>query len=205
LGRKSILYTVKNEVQREIKVKKSRFISSIFPVSSLKEAEQIRARIKKRFSDAAHHPFGLRVGCKRITERYSDDGEPPKSSGFPILQVLKNESLTNTLIVVTRYFGGTKLGLGGLNRAYRESASLVVNDAKKKRYVPLVKLKVVIKDKYAGKVRNSLVRFGARVLEEQYQNKPYYVIEIEKSKGKGLVESLKNITKGEIEIVSVNR
>lgn len=203
MSEKSVLYTVKEKVQKEIKVKKSRFIASVFPVSSLMEAEEIRAHIKSKFKDATHHPFGLRVGCKKIKEIYSDDGEPPKTSGFPILQVLKNESLTNTLIIVTRYFGGIKLGLGGLNRAYRESASLVASASEKKPYIPLVKLKVIVDSKDVGKIRNIVERSGARVLEEKYRNNPFYVIEIEESKIKRLIESLKSISKGDIEIIKI--
>lgn len=198
-----ILYTVKTEVRREIVIKKSKFIATIFPISSLDEAQKKLNEIKMEFRDATHCPYSLRIGYERIIERFSDDGEPPRSSGLPILQELKKTNVTNILLVVTRYFGGIKLGLGGLNRAYRESAMLVLDTAKKVRSLPLVRFDLSLDRVYSGKIRNILEHFNARIIQENYGDKAEYSVKIEKERKKGFLEALKTVTRGKIRIREV--
>lgn len=114
----------------EIKEKGSRFAAFAIPVSSVAEAEIELAAIKKRDYDATHHCSAFRIGIQGSEFRYSDDGEPSSSAGLPIFRQLEGRSLTNALVVVVRYYGGTKLGTGGLVRAYGEAASLALNLAK---------------------------------------------------------------------------
>ncbi|MEJ2053208.1 MAG: YigZ family protein, partial [Calditrichaceae bacterium] len=92
----------------EIKVKGSKFISAVFPVSSKEEAETVYADIKKKYYDATHNCFAYRINANNF--RYSDDGEPNGTAGKPILQIIDNKGMNEILCVVTRYFGGTKLG-----------------------------------------------------------------------------------------------
>ena len=102
----------------EIIEKKSRFIADIFSVSSEEEALQILEKVKKKYWDARHHCWAYVVGDEQVQERCSDDGEPSGTAGKPILEVIRGNEIHNVLIVVTRYFGGTLLGTGGLVRAY---------------------------------------------------------------------------------------
>lgn len=102
----------------EVVEKKSRFIASIFPVHSEEEALEYISRIRKNYYDARHNCFAYVIGEKNETERCSDDGEPSGTAGRPMLDVLTGQGLHDVLVVVTRYFGGTLLGTGGLVRAY---------------------------------------------------------------------------------------
>ena len=102
----------------EISVKKSRFISHILPVSNEEEAISFIEGIRKQHRDATHNVYAYRAGG---TDRFSDDGEPSHSAGLPVLDMMIKENLDYICVVITRYFGGTKLGVGGLVRAYTGS------------------------------------------------------------------------------------
>ena len=107
----------------EITEKKSRFIADVFPVASEEEAASHIEKIRKQYWDARHHCWAYVIGRNPGTERMSDDGEPAGTAGKPILEVIKGRRLTDVLVVVTRYFGGTLLGTGGLVRAYTSAAA----------------------------------------------------------------------------------
>ena len=105
----------------EIIEKKSRFIANILPVTTEDEALAFIERMRKTYWDARHNCSAYVIGFHPELQRCSDDGEPAKTAGRPMLDVLINEGLRNTAVVVTRYFGGTLLGTGGLVRAYTEA------------------------------------------------------------------------------------
>jgi uncharacterized YigZ family protein len=190
------LFTVTARHGNELIVKKSRFIASLYPVQSERAVKEMLAEIKQKHRNATHHPYAYRIGYERINERSADDGEPPKSSGLPLLQELQNALLTNVLLAVTRYFGGIKLGLGGLSRAYRESALQVIMTAKKIPAIPLVRLEVSIPQEDAGRIRNLLERFNARIVEETYAENATYIVEIEKDTYPSCTEAINNMAKG---------
>lgn len=121
--------TVKAAASAEQIIEKSRFIAHIRPVSSREEADAFIAEIKKAYRDATHNVPAFVIGDKMQLQWASDDGEPQGTSGAPIVQMLVKEGITNVCIVVTRYFGGIKLGTGGLVRAYTSSAKLAVEAA----------------------------------------------------------------------------
>ena len=103
--------TIKNNVNAEITVKKSKFIANIFFVSSEEEAKTIIENINKKYHDARHNCYAYIIDEKCMhTERFSDNGEPSGTAGAPILDVLKNKDLHNIIVIVTRYFGGILLG-----------------------------------------------------------------------------------------------
>jgi len=107
--------------------KKSRFISYVQPVYSEEEAMQFLGSIRKKHYDATHHCYAYILGESMNVQRSSDDGEPSGTAGVPILEVLKKEEITNSIVIVTRYFGGILLGAGGLIRAYTEGAARGIN------------------------------------------------------------------------------
>lgn len=113
--------TVYRGGQGEIEEKKSRFIANIFPISNEEEALDFLAKIKKQYWDARHNCFAYTVGKNFELQRCSDDGEPGGTAGRPMLDVLVKEGVHNCIVVVTRYFGGTLLGTGGLVRAYQKA------------------------------------------------------------------------------------
>ena len=116
--------TVAKEATAEQIIEKSRFITYVKPVSTKEEADEFIAAIKKKHKDATHTVPAMVLGEKFQVQWASDDGEPQGTSGAPIVQMLVQEGITNVVIVVTRYFGGIKLGTGGLVRAYTGSAKL---------------------------------------------------------------------------------
>ena len=110
--------TVYSGGEAEIVEKKSRFIATVRPVSSEEEAVAFIAEMKKKYWDARHNCSAFVIGDRQEMSRCSDDGEPAQTAGKPMLDVLIGQKLKNTVVVVTRYFGGTLLGTGGLVRAY---------------------------------------------------------------------------------------
>ena len=121
--------TIRQEATAEQIIEKSRFIAHARPVSDREEADAFVAEIKAKYKDATHNVPAMVIGDKSQIQWASDDGEPQGTSGAPIVQMLVSEGLTNLVIVVTRYFGGVKLGTGGLVRAYTSSAKLAVEAA----------------------------------------------------------------------------
>lgn len=124
----------------EIKVKGSRFIGEALPVTSVSEAEAALRAIRKREYDATHHCSAWRIDPVGREFRYSDDGEPSNSAGMPIFRQIEGRDLSGAIVVVTRYYGGTKLGTGGLIRAYGEAASLALEDANIREIIPRSRL-----------------------------------------------------------------
>lgn len=121
--------TIKKDATVEQIIEKSRFIAHARPVSDRDEADAFIAEIKAKYKDATHNVPAMVIGDKSQIQWASDDGEPQGTSGAPIVQMLVSEGITNLVIVVTRYFGGIKLGTGGLVRAYTSSAKLAVEAA----------------------------------------------------------------------------
>ena len=121
--------TIRQEASETQIIEKSKFIAHAKPVSCREEADAFVAEIRGRYKDATHNVPAMVIGDKSQIQWASDDGEPQGTSGAPIVQMLVNEGLTNLVIVVTRYFGGIKLGTGGLVRAYTSSAKLAVEAA----------------------------------------------------------------------------
>ncbi|MFW5687166.1 MAG: IMPACT family protein [Halanaerobium sp.] len=119
------------EVRNQIK--DSKFYGSIFSIKNRKEAEKRITEIKEKYSDATHNVSAFRVESplldQEAVEYFNDDGEPSGSSGPPVLEAIKGNNLINTVIIVTRYFGGSKLGIGGLIRAYGDTARLAIKEA----------------------------------------------------------------------------
>ena len=128
--------TIANEFRTEYSIEKSRFISTIAPVTTEAEAQTFIQRISKEFWDATHNCTAYAIGPRQEQQRSSDNGEPSGTAGKPMLEVLKKTGITNVAIVVTRYFGGIKLGAGGLIRAYSHSAAKAVQEGPKLLITP---------------------------------------------------------------------
>ncbi|WP_066372164.1 YigZ family protein [Neobacillus fumarioli] len=116
-------YTVKAYGEHEINIQKSRFIAHVQRAESEQEAQEFIQNIKKRHWNATHNCSAYLIGENDQIQKANDDGEPSGTAGVPILEVLKKRNLKDTVVVVTRYFGGIKLGAGGLIRAYGKAAS----------------------------------------------------------------------------------
>ncbi|MBO7634469.1 MAG: YigZ family protein [Lachnospiraceae bacterium] len=136
--------TIQQEATGEITEKKSRFIATLRPVSTEEEALAFIAEMKKKYWDARHNCSAYIIGTDKPLERCSDDGEPSRTAGMPMLEVLKGCGLSNICAVVTRYFGGILLGTGGLVRAYQAATA------------EGIKSSVILTRKYLNKIKLTL-------------------------------------------------
>ncbi len=122
--------TVASQAEVELEEKKSRFIAICQPLATESEANAFVSGVRHRFPDATHHVYAWILGGEQNLQRYSDDGEPSGTAGIPVLDVLRKNGIDQAGIVVTRYFGGTLLGTGGLARAYGHAAMMALEAAK---------------------------------------------------------------------------
>jgi uncharacterized YigZ family protein len=157
------------EIRRELEVLNSRFIATLAPVANVPEARAFIARIKKEFADASHNvPAYIIGGGNTVTEFCSDDGEPAGTAGKPALAVLRGSGLGDVAAVITRYFGGTLLGTGGLVKAYTESTQLVVNAVGRGRRVSVHVVMLVFPYNLLERIRTLAARQHAEILGEDY-------------------------------------
>ena len=136
--------SVSKEFRHEYIVDKSRFITTISPCTTEEEAQAFIGRINKEFWDATHNCTAYTLGPKQEQQRSSDNGEPSGTAGKPMLEVLKKTGITNVAVVVTRYFGGIKLGAGGLIRAYSHSVAETLRLAPKELHTTRTQLQATI-------------------------------------------------------------
>lgn len=157
--------------QKELEIKKSIFLATLIPVKNEEEAQEAIAKMKKEKRDATHNCSAYRIGTERIYEKSSDDGEPQGTAGHPMLHVLQMNELTNTLAIVTRWFGGIKLGAGGLTRAYTQSLADAVKEADLVRYTPHEKYTVSFPYTTAGAFENHIKGTDIIVKDRQFFDK----------------------------------
>ncbi|MCI5852867.1 MAG: YigZ family protein [Clostridiales bacterium] len=146
--------TVRKQAEAVQVIEKSRFIAHVCPVESREEADVFLAEIREKYKDATHNVPAMVIGDKSQIQWASDDGEPQGTSGAPMVQMMVKEDLTNLIVVVTRYFGGIKLGTGGLVRAYTSSAKLGLEAAGICSVRELAELTVKIDYPHLAKIQN---------------------------------------------------
>ncbi|MDR6867970.1 putative YigZ family protein [Microbacterium resistens] len=148
--------TISSAVTHELVERKSRFIAHASPVSSVAAADALIASVRKAAWDASHHCTAMVLGVQGDQARSSDDGEPSGTAGVPMLEVLRRRRLTDVVLIVTRYFGGTKLGAGGLVRSYSSAASEVLDRARIVHRGLLRQVTIDIPHADAGRLDNML-------------------------------------------------
>lgn len=185
----------------ELEEKKSRFIADTLPISSQEEALAFIEQIKKKYWDARHHCYAYVLGDRHEIQRFSDDGEPGGTAGKPMLDVLLGEDIHNLVVVVTRYFGGTLLGTGGLVRAYSGAAKagLANSVILEKQQGRLLLLQTNYSD--LGKVQYLLLGNSIPILSEDYGADVTFEILIPLELEKNITEQLVDNTGGRISIV----
>lgn len=157
------------EMRREHVVVNSRFVATLAPVFSVEGAREFISRIKKEFADASHNvPAYIIGGGNTVTEYFSDDGEPSGTAGKPALAVLRGSGLGDVAVVVTRYFGGTLLGTGGLVKAYTESTQMVVNVVERGQRLPVHVAMVAIPYNLLERARLLVTRQRGEILDEEF-------------------------------------
>lgn len=159
MSSKDIYYTIKHTSEGQYRDKASKFIAKAFPVKNEEEVKQILADLKKQYWDANHHCYAYLLKIDKSVFRTNDDGEPSGTAGRPILGQLNSKNLTNTLIVVLRYFGGTKLGVSGLINAYKNAACNALDNAEI--------IQQILKDYYEIKFGYELMNDVMRIIKEK--------------------------------------
>ncbi len=188
--------TIHQYGEGEMIINKSRFIGYSKPIESEEEAIEFIEEIKTKHKDATHNVFAYVVGEDSIIQRYSDDGEPNGTAGIPIIEILKKEELRNTVVVVTRYFGGIKLGVGGLVRAYIKGAKLGLDESQIVEKILHNKLKFKIDYTLYGKVENELMAKNYTVDSVEYDEFVNISVLSPFDKTEQLIDLMKNLSSG---------
>lgn len=184
----------------EIIEKKSRFIANVFPVASEEDAARIIAETKKKYWDARHNCYAFIIGGNPGISKCSDDGEPSGTAGKPILEVLSGEGVSNVLVVVTRYFGGTLLGTGGLARAYSSAAKaglagsrIITKEAGKR---------IILETGYdsIGKIQYIVSQMELAVIDTKYSDKMEMELAVSLNDAGQFVKKVTEATSGQVKI-----
>ena len=191
--------TVENEAQAEIEVKKSRFIASVKRVETEAEAFEFINSVKSKFKEASHNVYAF-VCRDNNSQRYTDDGEPSKTAGMPVLDVLLKNGITDACIVVTRYFGGTLLGTGGLVHAYGKAAKDGVEAAGIIKMVYSKIYSLTTDYSYIGKIQHTAAEKGYEIIDTQFGQSVYITISSESSKAERFIEDITQITNGQAKV-----
>lgn len=160
--------TIYSSCTGEFVMKKSRFIASIIPVETEEEATAFIDEIKKKYWDATHNCSAYVIGTKNPIMHCSDDGEPSKTAGRPMLDILLNQGLTNLVVVVTRYFGGTLLGTGGLVKAYQSATIEGLNQGNMITKTLGYKMEIKTDYNFIGKIQYYLAQKNIPTLSSDY-------------------------------------
>ncbi|MEC8251945.1 MAG: YigZ family protein [Planctomycetota bacterium] len=176
------------------KVKGSRHVANLFPVASAEEIEAALATVRARMPDANHHAFAWRLGRSDHEFRYSDDGEPSGAAGRPMLQQLDGHELTDVLAVVSRYFGGTKLGTGGLARAYGGAVRAALALAEIVVVVPRAQLVVAHAYDDSGALAAVWSQFGIAPEHADYGSNVTVTLSIPQARAEELARAIRDAT-----------
>lgn len=182
------------------KVKGSRFIADAAPAADAAAADAFVETIRREFHRASHHCFAFRLGPDGAEFRSSDDGEPGGSAGRPILQQIEGHELTDAVVVVTRYFGGTKLGVGGLVRAYGGAAGALLDRAELRTIAITRQLRVEYPYDLSGEVQAVLSACGLRPSSSEFGEVVRLVLDVPAGDADRLAHELRERTAGRAEI-----
>ena len=195
------------ETRTEFKVSNSRFIATIAPVFTVDEAKAFVARVKQEFADASHNVPAFLVGHgNTVTAHCTDDGEPSGTAGRPMLAVLQGRGLGDVAVVVTRYFGGTKLGTGGLVRAYSDGVRAALEIVPLAEKVPTHTVMLALPYTHFERVKLLLDEYGAKTLDTEFSADILITAQFTVEKFPAFQTALQEMTHGTLsaEIVETN-
>ena len=193
-----LIKTIKSKAESKFKEKGSLFEGHVYPISSSGEAENILSEIRKKYYDATHHCFAYQILDEN--PRYSDDGEPGGTAGIRILNAINHFELVNVLVVSIRYYGGTKLGVGPLGKAYYKSAFdtlSIANIVTKRKYL---KAKIIFDFDLTSKIHHFLSLNSANILENAFDKKPQIIFTILENEFKKFETEIIDSTSNRIEL-----
>lgn len=184
----------------EVVEKKSRFIASVSSAETPEEAAAFIESVKKKYWDARHNCSAYVIGKDGEYTRCNDDGEPAQTAGLPMLEVLLHSEVRNIVVVVTRYFGGTLLGTGGLIRAYGQTVKEALANSEIGEEVEGVMLTMKADYTLLGKIQFTLAQMGVEITDTVYESDVMLTIRFEKKLLESIEKELVNVTCGKIEI-----
>lgn len=184
----------------EITIEKSTFIGYAKPIKTEEEAVEFINEIKKKHKDARHNVWAYTVGKSMNIQKYSDDGEPQGTAGIPTLEVIKKEDLRDVVVVVTRYFGGIKLGAGGLVRAYTKGAKIGLEAGKIIEKIMYQEVKIKIDYNQLGKVQNEIMNMGYFIKDTIYEDNVEIIVYSRANEKEAIIERINDITSATAQI-----
>ncbi|NLL71417.1 MAG: YigZ family protein [Epulopiscium sp.] len=197
--------TILQQAEAEIMEKKSRFIATVAPVKTETEAQDFIEALRKKYWDATHNVFAYQIGEKNEIQRCSDDGEPSGTAGLPVLDMIRGEDLKNVVVVVTRYFGGTLLGTGGLVRAYGRSAKEGLLAAQIITKVLYQRFEVSIDYSLMGKVQYEILQNGYVIQDTLYTDEVTFVVLVEYPQKDVFTKQIINLTANQVQCIPTDQ
>lgn len=188
-----------------LKVDGSRFLARALPVESIASADLALEETRRMYRDATHHCFAYRLGTAGMEVRFSDDGEPSGTAGKPILTAIRRHDLTNILVIVTRYFGGTKLGTGGLARAYGGAAESLLAKAETVTRFVTKSVSITFPHDQIGNVMHCISKSGARIEDTTYDDDVHLNLSVRESLIDQVRKQLVEATSGNINFTDDRR
>jgi uncharacterized YigZ family protein len=196
--------TIARPARAETKVMGSRFIARCEPVADAEGVEAVLEKVRRELHDATHHCYAYRIGERGEAYRAHDGGEPSGTAGRPILAAIERSGCTDVIVVVTRYFGGTKLGVGGLARAYGDAATEGLSRAGRRTVYPMQRWRISFPHSLINPVMHVLSHEGATIADTAYDEEVHITLEIRASLSPALRESLQNKTSGNIRMLPLD-
>jgi uncharacterized YigZ family protein len=194
------IITIDSFTEESYKEKGSVFTGQVYHCESETEAANILASIRKKYYDATHHCFAYKLIDEKL--KYSDDGEPNGTAGIRILNAIDHFKLINIIVVIIRYYGGTKLGVGPLGKAYYISAYNVLNKAQKLEKILYQKISIEFDFNFISHIHRILSNHGATIEKSEYEEKATFDCYIKPSELNVIKKQFTNLSKGKIKITS---
>lgn len=194
------LITIKSAHETEIVINKSRFIASIYPAETEEEAKAFIQSKKKEHHDATHNCSSYIIGPTMLIQKANDDGEPSGTAGVPMLEVLKKQQLHNVVVVVTRYFGGIKLGAGGLIRAYGSAVSQVIKEIGRIILLDAIPFEITLNYDQTGRFEHELQQTDYQLVDTSYTDKVTYTINVIASEEDNFISFLNEVNQGKYDL-----
>lgn len=188
-------YMNRLDTETETTINKSRFISSIRRTATEAEAKAFIDEVRRRHKDADHNCSAYIIGEHALTQKADDDGEPSGTAGVPILEVLKREGMYNITVAVTRYFGGIKLGGGGLIRAYSNAAADAVKAAGKVIEISMIPFRITMDYTHTSRFEHYTAEAGIEIKDTGYTDKVTYLVHVRTAEKDIFLGKLREITK----------
>jgi len=190
--------TIRRAGTHELQIQRSRFICALSPAESAEQATAFIEQVRSTHWSATHHCTAFRTGAHGEQQRSNDDGEPAGTAGVPMLQVLTAREITNTVAVVTRYFGGVKLGAGGLVRAYTDTVAQALLTAPKVQLQRMATLQCLVPYALEGLLRREIEAAGAELLGVQHGSLVTLQLRLPQTQASAFVQRVNDLGQGRV-------